>query len=383
MKEFFMSPSLRIFVFVLAGWFAVGTIPATIVAQDSSHKQELLDLFKQWRELDQELATKQQDFQSTADADKKEDLRGQYESLLNQSKELVEKIRGQANATLENGLPDAQTCRLLIGVIMNDTSFNRHDEAIRLGDKYIAAGGDGQLLERASKADRMAPHSKELLEELFVRFNQHQQNDLPHVRIKTSKGEMTFELFENEAPNTVANFVALVEDQFYDGLKFHRVVENRFAQGGCPNGNGKGGPGYAIKCECITPEARQHFYGSLSMAHRGLDTGGSQFFICLSRTSDLDGRHTVFGRVIAGIEVLDRLTRNHTPSSKIKGADADTIQSMTVIRRRDHEYQPMKVGEEKVEVPQTPPVQPETMKSKAKDSQAKLPAEESENGDGK
>ena len=356
----------RVLTLVLAGWIGSTVLPpGQLFAQETSDESSLLDLFRQWKDLDQELASKQQAFQSASDPDQQEDIRGQYESLLAESRELVSKIRSKANATLDSGTPDPQACRMLIGIIMNDTSFNRDNEAIQLGDKYIAAGGDGSLLELAAKSDRLAPHSKELLEELFVRYNQKKQDDLPQVKVKTSKGEMTFELFEDEAPNAVANFVSLVENEFYNGLTFHRVVEGFVAQGGCPKGDGSGGPGYTIKCECTTPEARQHFQGSLSMAHRGLDTGGSQFFICLGRTSELDGRHTVFGRVIDGIGVLERLTRNHTPYAKIKGADADTIQSMEVIRKRDHEYKPVKVGEEdETKSPETPPVQPETMKSK-------------------
>ncbi|MCD8486354.1 MAG: peptidylprolyl isomerase [Desertifilum sp.] len=111
--------------------------------------------------------------------------------------------------------------------------------------------------------------------------------------METEKGTINLELFEQDAPNTVKNFVDLSEKGFYNGLTFHRVIPNFVIQGGCPQGTGTGGPGYTIKCE-INPN--KHVAGSLSMAHAGRDTGGSQFFICHSPQSHLDGKHTVFGK---------------------------------------------------------------------------------------
>jgi peptidyl-prolyl cis-trans isomerase B (cyclophilin B) len=111
--------------------------------------------------------------------------------------------------------------------------------------------------------------------------------------IKTNKGDINIDFFDNDAPGTVANFVKLAESGFYNGLSFHRVISNFMIQGGCPRGDGTGGPGYSIKCE-INPN--KHLAGSLSMAHRGKNTGGSQFFICHSSQPHLDGVHTVFGR---------------------------------------------------------------------------------------
>lgn len=122
--------------------------------------------------------------------------------------------------------------------------------------------------------------------------------------IETDKGTIVLELFEKDAPNTVANFVKLIHEGFYDGLKFHRVISNFMIQGGCPIGNGTGGPGYKIKCE-INP--RKHLKGTLSMAHAGKDTGGSQFFITHSPQPHLDGVHTVFGQVIEGMDVVNKI----------------------------------------------------------------------------
>ncbi|MDA8192454.1 MAG: peptidylprolyl isomerase [Thermaerobacter sp.] len=122
--------------------------------------------------------------------------------------------------------------------------------------------------------------------------------------IHTDKGDLTLELFAQEAPGTVANFAKLAQSGFYDGLTFHRVIPNFVIQGGCPRGDGSGGPGYSIPCE-TSGNPHRHLRGSLSMAHRGRDTGGSQFFICHAPQPHLDGVHTVFGQVTDGLDVLD------------------------------------------------------------------------------
>jgi peptidyl-prolyl cis-trans isomerase B (cyclophilin B) len=127
--------------------------------------------------------------------------------------------------------------------------------------------------------------------------------------METEKGTINIQFFDQDAPNTVANFVKLAKDGFYDGLTFHRVIPDFVIQGGCPNGNGTGGPGYTIKCEI---NKNKHEAGSLSMAHAGRDTGGSQFFICHSPQKHLDGVHTVFGKtedmdVVNAIKAGDKM----------------------------------------------------------------------------
>ncbi|MBD2088712.1 peptidylprolyl isomerase [Microcoleus sp. FACHB-1515] len=111
--------------------------------------------------------------------------------------------------------------------------------------------------------------------------------------METEKGTINLDLFDEDAPATVKNFVDLAEKGFYDGLVFHRVIPNFMIQGGCPKGTGTGGPGYTIKCEI---NSNKHKAGTLSMAHAGRDTGGSQFFICHSPQPHLDGVHTTFGQ---------------------------------------------------------------------------------------
>ncbi len=131
---------------------------------------------------------------------------------------------------------------------------------------------------------------------------------MKEAEIHTEKGVMKVKFYENDAPNTVANFIKLSEQGFYNGLTFHRVIPNFVIQGGCPNGTGAGGPGYTINCE-LTGGNQYHDKGVLSMAHAGRNTGGSQFFICHNRqnTQHLDRNHTCFGKVYEGLDVIDQI----------------------------------------------------------------------------
>lgn len=131
---------------------------------------------------------------------------------------------------------------------------------------------------------------------------------MKQAEIHTSKGLMKVELYVEDAPGTVENFIKLSKDGFYDGLTFHRVLPNFVIQGGCPDGTGAGGPGYSIKCE-LDGDNQYHDRGVLSMAHAGRNTGGSQFFVCHSRenTAHLDRNHTCFAKVIEGVDVIDNI----------------------------------------------------------------------------
>ena len=124
--------------------------------------------------------------------------------------------------------------------------------------------------------------------------------------IKTAKGDIQIDLFAAEAPKTVNNFVFLAQDGFYNGLTFHRVIDGFVSQGGCPSGDGRGGPGYKFEDETRS-NPHKHEAGSLSMANAGPNTNGSQFFICHAPQPHLDGRHTVFGKVTNGLNVATSL----------------------------------------------------------------------------
>ena len=163
----------------------------------------------------------------------------------------------------------------------------------------------------------------------------------PTVLIKTGMGDLTIELFEDQAPNTVANFISLVESGFYNGIAFHRIIPGFMAQGGCPNARegasgvpGTGGPGYRFADE-INPALKHTSRGLLSMANAGPNTNGSQFFLCFTATPWLDGKHAVFGKVIKGQEVLDKLeaagTQSGRPTQRI-------VMEMQVLSKRAHPY---------------------------------------------
>ncbi|MEE9533104.1 MAG: peptidylprolyl isomerase [Acidimicrobiia bacterium] len=173
-------------------------------------------------------------------------------------------------------------------------------------------------------------------QEQEIRYLEASAGDLPRVELLTARGRIEVELFENEAPNTVANFISLAKDGFYDGTKFHRVITNFMAQGGDPNTKpgatgvaGRGSPGYRIQDEHDREGARNHFTGSLAMAkRRPPHTAGCQFYLTHEPTPHLNGKHTVFGRVTEGLDVVRSLELD------------DVIEKVTVLRDRGHDYEP-------------------------------------------
>jgi peptidyl-prolyl cis-trans isomerase A (cyclophilin A) len=141
------------------------------------------------------------------------------------------------------------------------------------------------------------------------------------AEFNTNKGNFKIELFEDKAPITTGNFTKLTKDGFYNGLIFHRVIPNFMIQGGCPEGTGRGGPGYTIKDE-FHPDLKHDTKGILSMANAGPNTGGSQFFITVAPAPWLDGQHSVFGKVIEGMDVIDAISivktvRNDKPLENV------------------------------------------------------------------
>jgi cyclophilin family peptidyl-prolyl cis-trans isomerase len=217
--------------------------------------------------------------------------------------------------------------------------LSRPDAAAAWLKKAAAAGAAKQQI--AELEDAIETERPKVAAEMEKRKAEAAADDLPRVKLSTSAGDIVIELFENEAPNAVANFISLVEKGFYAGTPFHRVIGGFMAQGGDPTGTGTGGPGYVIECECDEPGARKHFLGTLSMAHAGKDTGGSQFFLTFRPTEHLDGKHTVFGRVIEGFDVLPKLQRTQTPDGRpAPGVKPDTIVKAEVVRKRNHPYEP-------------------------------------------
>ena len=156
------------------------------------------------------------------------------------------------------------------------------------------------------------------------------KEELPKIEIITIKGSIVLELFEDEAPNTVANFIELIEQKFYDGLNFHRVINDFMIQGGCPEGNGTGGPGYNFEDE-FNDKRLHNKSGILSMANAGPNTNGSQFFITHSEQPHLNGKHTVFGEVTDGQTVVDEIEQG------------DRIDEIKILKKRNHTYKVKKL----------------------------------------
>jgi cyclophilin family peptidyl-prolyl cis-trans isomerase len=214
-------------------------------------------------------------------------------------------------------------------------SIQRFEDSAKILEEVLKNKPAEEVRSKAAQFLEMAQKYQPLWKaEQEIRAKEAKSNDLPRVKFKTTKGEIEIELFENEAPNTVSNFVELVGKKYYDGLKFHRVIPGFMAQGGDPTGSGAGGPGYRFKDE-LKPDSRIHFRGTLSMANAGPDTNGSQFFLTHLPTDWLNGKHTVFGRVVTGQDVVDSL---------IIG---DSITTAEVLRKRDHEYKVVRIEDPK------------------------------------
>lgn len=180
---------------------------------------------------------------------------------------------------------------------------------------------------------------KELWEqESKIRAAEAKADNLPRVKLTTTKGVITVELFENEAPQTVANFLTLVKQGYYNGSPFHRVLPEFMAQTGAKTEDGNGGPDYTIRDEFTNPNYRRHFRGTISMANTGQrESGSSQFFLTFIPTMHLNGRHTAFGRVIDGIEVLGDL-QHRSIEHQQNPPEPDRILKAEVIRDRGHSY---------------------------------------------
>ncbi len=351
---------------------------ATTAASQLSDKE----LFKQWGELiarrDAMLADAMK-IQQAFRAAKPQEQAEMYAKLEKMQAEFGNTIQPNvfrlAPEVYKRKPADMDAAGVVVGLLMEK---NKYNDVIKLVDPMIAnpkfsdpmilnLAGNAHfavhdfdkahtILERAKKIapDSVTPMSEAFLEncviyadlwkrEQAIRADEAKADDLPRVQFKTTKGIIVLELFENEAPNTVANFISLVEAKKYDGTKFHRVIPGFMAQGGDPNSldadpanDGQGGPGYHIDCECYADNARKHFQGSLSMAHAGKDTGGSQFFLTHLPTPHLNSStepqergHTVFGRIIKGLDVALSLEIG------------DKIETATVLRKRDHAYKPV------------------------------------------
>lgn len=291
-----------------------------------------------------------------------------YSEALLDANEVISSLHDASLDAVEKDPSDQSNIRTVMGILLNDADAGRDRKVLRSCDRLIKAGVNKAYFDYAARAERISLEAREIFDEVLIRQRAHKANDLPQVLLKTNKGDITVELYEDEAPQTVGNFISLVESGFYSKSLFHRVIDNFMAQVGGPKKDDEGDddPGYLIYDEQKNPDARRHFTGVLSMANTGApNSGSSQFFITFDRTTHLDGKHTVFGRVIDGHKIVDRIVRTQIEingqATPVPNASPDYIESATVIRKRDHKYRPRKVGEpEEVDEPELPPVTQES-----------------------
>lgn len=257
-----------------------------------------------------------------------------------------EKALPLIRALIDAGAAEAHPELWLLGAVSAYCTNN-----YPLAEQYFAKAQSSGALNPGGRLSRLAQGFMESLpttrrnwkQEELIRDAEKVSDNLPRVKLTTIRGDIVIELFENEAPQAVANFITLTKQGFYTNVPFHRVLPNFMAQGGDPTGTGGGGPGYSIRCECHGANYRRHFRGSLSMAHAGRDTGGSQFFLTFVPTTYLDGRHTVFGRVVEGMDVAASLKRRDP--DRPGRFEPDKIISATVLRDRGHDYKFEKLPE--------------------------------------
>ncbi|QEG20567.1 peptidylprolyl isomerase [Mariniblastus fucicola] len=217
--------------------------------------------------------------------------------------------------------------------------FENADKALRRYEELIK----GDL---STARQELQATMEKYQQELMIRRLESNTDDLPRVLLVTTEGDILVELYENHAPNTVANFIHLVRDQkFYDGLLFHLVKPGEYAMTGSPTGNGMGDAGYRIPCECDGEKIRSHFRGTLSMMAPEKDRGGSQFFITQQpNPHTYDGKYTAFGRVIEGMDVVLKLRNVDMTSRMASTTDVSKVIRAEVVRARSHTYMPEKIA---------------------------------------
>ncbi|HEY6563021.1 MAG TPA: peptidylprolyl isomerase [Pirellulaceae bacterium] len=337
--------------------------------------EDFAQVFTAWKSLLKELRDIRTNY-ALAEKDELEALQIDFDAKIAEGNAFMPRLRAAALAEFSKAPnDDEEVAKLLTGFVADDVKRDDYPAAFALAKSLVDQGAEGgeilnllgiaaygsndfdsaeKYLKEAEAQGGLSAQGETFLasvvelkklwtEEQEYRAAEAKADDLPRVKLETSEGDIVVELFENEAPETVANFISLVDKGFYDGLAFFRVLPAFMAQGGDPNNDGTGGPGYTIYCECYKDKYRKHFSGSLSMAKEASrNTGGSQFFITFLPTTHLNGKHTVFGRVVEGMAVLPKIQRID-PTDPARKSEKTVITKATVVRKRNHEYVPKKV----------------------------------------
>ena len=368
-------PMPRLLLIAVLGLLVLPTAHARAADTAEGDRSEFNETYAHFKELLQQLQDLQNRF-GAAPPDQRAALQEKFNALVHEGNQLRPKLKAQAEKVYVANPKDQEIAQLMSAMIVGSMRADEYDEVLRISkmlidhndphdDIYNLAGtaaffssdfDDAEKFLNAAVANKsIDQRGQKLLEEIPEYRRKWAREldfraadakaDLPRVKLTIAdhaghqKGVVIIELFEDQAPNTAANFISLVNKEFYDGLKFHRVLPGFMAQGGDPEGKGTGGPGYHIPDECTLPNHRDHFRGSLSMAHTSeKDSAGSQFFICFAPAGQLDDHFTVFGRVLEGMDVvsgIQRIDPDH-PSP----VQPDKIVKAEVIRKRPHIYSP-------------------------------------------
>lgn len=374
--------------------FVAGTFSLALQMESEKSKERLIfeESLDEWRPILQKMYELRVEYHHfMTQEDRKEAIFQEYEKLFKESERLNDLVIKNASLSfIKNPRDNQDLDRFIRNVLDHYFKSDMYEESLNLAGYLMNEKLENFFVFRTAAfsalfsndfqtAEEMGNRLKELgilnnfeynqseyknLEywkeewsrESRLRERERMLADLPRVILKTTKGEIEIELFENEAPNTVANFIFLVEKGFYTNLDFHRVIPFFMAQGGghellknevnmdgTLKKRGNGGPGYSIKDE-LGPNSRKHFRGAVSMANiNEPNTNGSQFFIMYRPKVELDGKHTVFGRVIRGMDVVCRLyKRDMEPQDEKPGIEMpDKILSASVVRKRNHAYSPV------------------------------------------
>ena len=369
MKSILIRTTLVLTVALVCLWSRSSDV-AVSAAEPGAKNAQFAQVFGDWKALLSELRDLKNEYRD-ADLSRQGEIKTRYSELVEKGPALESHLLDVAKAALvESPGTNEEVSQYLVQTAAWLWQMDNHEKALplaelliengvekeamyevagtaaasiakwELAEKYLNSAKEGGTLSGKGQQclSELAYYKDAWAKELKIRAAEAEADDLPRVLMKTNEGDIVIEMFENEAPNTVANFIFLVEQGYYNGITFHRVLPGFMAQGGCPEGTGKGGPGYKIPCECHREDRRTHFRGTLSMAHAGRDTGGSQFFLTFVPTRHLDGVHTAFGRMISGFEVLSKLQRRNPedPNAPLP----DKIIEAKVLRKRDHEYEP-------------------------------------------
>jgi len=362
---------------IVAACLAVGgSILQAAPKESTAPPADFAQVHREWKGLIARLTQIQQRYRTDSNADKKA-LEAEFETKLEQAKALEPKLGVLAEkAYLASPNTDKDVDEYLFNYLKGLVGSDDFEAAARLvrilidhdyqhklfnylagltffatndfddAQKYLKLADESTEIDQNGKRYLASIDSYKTLwaKEQEIRAAEDKANNLPQVKLATSKGDIVVQLYENEAPQATANFISLVEKKYYDGLKFHRVLPGFMAQAGDPKGDGTGGPGYTIPDEFDREDRRTHFRGTLSMAKSAeKNSGGSQFFLTFLPTSHLDGKHTAFGRIIEGSDVLAKLQRIQPGEP----GTPDKIIKATVLRKRDHKYEPLKRPDKK------------------------------------